>query len=293
MLLPPASIPSPTAGVYFLGPVPLRGYALCIVAGIVLAVWITDRRLVARGAHPGGAVDLAFWAIPFGILGGRLYHLITTPEPYFGAGGNPLDAVKLWNGGLGIWGAVALGALGVWLGCRRSGVRFLDAADAAAPGVALAQGIGRWGNWFNNELYGERTDLPWGLVIHQWDSRLGRAVIDANGEPVVLGTFHPTFLYESVFCILLGLGLLLLDRRAALPRGAMTGLYVAGYPVGRIVVEAMRTDEANTILGLRVNIWTSVIVFALGCWIIWWAHRRASRTEVDPRPDGEISTFTS
>ena len=288
-----AYIPSPPRGVWELGPLPLRAYALCIIAGIIVAVFWGERRWLARGGKPGEVVDIAMWAVPFGLIGGRLYHVATDWSTYFGEGGDPIDALKIWQGGLGIWGAVALGALGVWLGCRRSGVRFLDAADAAAPGVALAQGIGRWGNWFNNELYGERTDLPWGLVIHQWDSRLGRAVIDANGEPVVLGTFHPTFLYESVFCILLGLGLLLLDRRAALPRGAMTGLYVAGYPVGRIVVEAMRTDEANTILGLRVNIWTSVIVFALGCWIIWWAHRRASRTEVDPRPDGEISTFTS
>jgi len=290
----PATIPSPTAGVLHLGPLPIRGYALCILLGIVVAVWIADRRLRDRGGEPGQVLDVAAYAVVAGILGGRLYHVITTPEPYWGEGGHPLNALKIWEGGLGIWGAVALGALGAWIGCRRVGVRFLDFADAAAPGIAVAQGIGRWGNWFNNELYGRPTDLPWGLEIHKWDAAAGRAVTDANGDAIVQGIYHPTFLYESVFVMLLAVVLLLVERRRQLARGQLFGLYVAGYPVGRILIEKMRTDEAELILGQRLNVWTSIVVFLLGVAIIIYTGRRArkaSRASDDAAsPTSEAST---
>ncbi len=275
----PATIPSPAVGVVHLGPLPVRMYALCILLGIVVAVWLTGRRLVPRGGEPGQALDVAAYAVIFGIVGGRLYHVITTPDPYWGAGGRPLDALKIWEGGLGIWGAISLGALGAWIGCRRAGISFLAFADAAAPGVAFAQAIGRWGNWFNNELYGGPTTLPWGLEIHEWDSGTGRAVVDSSGDPVVLGVFHPTFLYESVFLVVLGVALLLVDRHRRLAPGQLLGLYVAGYPVGRIVIETMRTDESELVLGQRLNVWTSIVVFVLGVWIVWHCGRRARRKD--------------
>ncbi len=282
-------IPSPTVAAFHLGPLTLRAYALCILAGIVLAVWLTGRRLARRGVDPGVALDVSAYAVLFGIVGGRLYHVVTTPGPYFGEGGHLIDAVKIWNGGLGIWGAVALGALGVWIGCRRSGTSFLTFADAAVPGIAFAQAIGRWGNWFNNELHGGPTTLPWGLQIHEWDQSAGRAVTDAAGNPVVAGIFHPTFLYESLFLLVLGAGLLLIDRRRRLAPGQLFGLYVAGYPVGRIVVEKMRTDEAELILGQRLNVWTSILVFLLGLWIIWFTGRRAARAQpVAEPPDDTV-----
>ncbi|WP_377642848.1 prolipoprotein diacylglyceryl transferase [Oryzobacter terrae] len=277
----PATIPSPTVGVLHLGPLPLRMYAMCILLGIVLAVWLTGRRLVPRGFEKEQALDVAAWAVLFGIVGGRLYHVVTTPEPYWGENGRPLDALKIWEGGLGIWGAIALGALGAWIGCRRNSIPFLAFADAAAPGVALAQAVGRWGNWFNNELYGGPTDLPWGLTVHEWDNGTGRAVVDGAGDPVVLGTFHPTFLYESLFLVVLAVGLLVLDRRRRLHPGAVFGLYVAGYPVGRIVIEKMRTDEAELVWGQRLNVWTSILVFLLGVWIVWFTRRRAGREGTD------------
>ena len=136
------------------GPLPIRGYALCILAGIVVAVWLTQKRLEARGHRKGIAIDISAWAVPFGIVGGRLYHLITTPQPYFGENGDPWKAFAIYEGGLGIWGAVALGAVGAWIGCRKNGVAFRDFVDAAAPGLAIAQAMGRFGNWFNNEIYG-------------------------------------------------------------------------------------------------------------------------------------------
>lgn len=270
-----AQIPSPTTSVWYLGPLPLRAYALCILAGIVVAVWVANRRLLDRGGRPGQALDIAAWAVPFGILGGRLYHVITTPAPYFGEGGNPWHALRIWEGGLGIWGAIALGAVGAWIGARRAGVRFADFADAAAPGILLAQALGRWGNYFNNEIHGSPTDLPWGLRVYEWDQGAGRALVDGAGEPVVKGVFQPTFLYESIWCLLLALALVWLDRRREMAPGQVFALYVMGYPLGRVVIELMRTDEANRILGARINVWTSVLVFLLGL-VIYRARGRAA-----------------
>ena len=288
----PAALPSPTVGVIDLGPLTIHGYALCILAGIFIAVWMGDRRLRDRGGEPGVVLDIAMWAVPFGILGGRLYHVITTPQPYFGEGGHPIDALKIWQGGLGIWGAVALGAVGAWIGCRKEGVRFLTFADAAVPGILVAQAIGRWGNWFNNEIYGPRTDLPWGLEIHRWDSSTGRAVVDGAGQPVVLGTFHPTFLYESLFLLGLAVLLLVLDRRVRFAPGQVMALYIGGYPVGRLFIEMIRTDAANTILGLRVNIWTSILVFALGVVLYVLLGRRAEEPDEADISPSEMSTLT-
>ncbi len=264
-----AELPSPTVGVWHLGPLPLRGYALCILAGIVVAVWLTQRRLGVLGYRAGVAIDISAWAVPFGIIGGRRYHLITTPQPYFGEGGDPWRAFAIYEGGLGIWGAVALGALGAWIGCRKNGVRFRDFADAAAPGVAIAQAMGRFGNWFNNEIYGAPTDLPWALRIYEWDTGAGRAVLDAAGNPVVKGYFHPTFLYEALWCLLLAAFLIWIGRRFTLKPGQVFAAYVMGYPIGRIVIESMRSDSANYILGQRVNTWVSVLVFLLGV-VLWW-----------------------
>ena len=168
-----AAIPSPTQGVWELGPLPIRAYALCIVAGIVAAVLITEKRWVARGGAPGDVLDIAVWAVPFGIVGGRLYHVISSPRAYFGEGGDPMRAFAIWEGGLGIWGAIALGGVGAWIACRRRGIPLPAFADALAPGLLVAQAIGRLGNWFNNELYGGPTDLPWALKIYEWDG--GRA----------------------------------------------------------------------------------------------------------------------
>lgn len=278
-----AEIPSPTSGVWWLGPLPVRAYALCILLGIVVALWVCGRRLASRGHDPDKALEVAYWAVPFGIIGGRIYHVITTPQPYFGEGGRPLDALKIWQGGLGIWGAVALGFVGAWIGCRRAGIPILAYADAAVPGVALAQALGRWGNYFNNELYGEPTTVPWGLQIHEWSN--GQAVRGPDGQPVVLGVFHPTFLYESIWCVLVAVALIFVDRRRRLHRGQVFGLYVLLYPVGRLVWELMRSDPANHVLGLRVNVWVSILVFLLGLAIVRWAGR------TQPAGDTDVPTF--
>jgi len=160
-----AYLPSPSQGVWHLGPLPIRAYALCIIAGIIVALIMTQRRWTTRGGDPEAILDVALWAVPFGVIGGRLYHLITDPELYFTAGKDPIKALYIWDGGLGIWGAVALGAVGAWIGCRRRGISLLAFGDALAPGLIVAQAIGRWGNYFNQELYGSPTTLPWALAI--------------------------------------------------------------------------------------------------------------------------------
>ncbi|MFI1966604.1 prolipoprotein diacylglyceryl transferase [Streptomyces pathocidini] len=265
-----AYIPSPSTGVIHLGPIPLRGYAFCIIIGVFLAVWLGGRRWVARGGLPGTVADIAIWAVPFGLVGGRLYHVVTTYEPYFGEGGNWVDAFKIWEGGLGIWGAIALGAVGAWIGCRRRGIPLPAYADAVAPGIAFAQAIGRWGNWFNQELYGRATDLPWALKIDA-DPAIGR----------VGGTYHPTFLYESLWCVGVALLVLWADRRFKLGHGRAFALYVAAYTVGRGWIEYMRIDEAHHILGLRLNVWTSIVVFlAAVAYMVISARRVPGREEV-------------
>lgn len=277
----PAEIPSPTQGVWHLGPVPVRAYALCILAGILVAAWMTRSRLQRSTGDGDRAYDVAMWAVPFGIVGGRLYHVATSWQPYFGPGGHPIDAFKIWNGGLGIWGAVAMGALGAWIGCRRYGVPFLAFGDALAPALPVAQALGRFGNFFNNELYGDRTSLPWGIVIWQWDG--GQAVHDADGNPVRLGVFQPTFAYEALWCLLVAAVLLLVERRWRLRRGQLFALYVIGYTLGRLIIEMMRTDPANHVMGMRLNVWTSLVVCAFGIgWFVLAGRRgRAASQGVD------------
>ncbi|MEV1014964.1 prolipoprotein diacylglyceryl transferase [Micromonospora sp. NPDC049801] len=262
-LSPQAALPSPSTAVWQLGPFPLRAYALCIIAGIVLACWVTERRLRQRGVAPGAVLDIAVWAVPAGIIGARVYHVITSPEKYFGAGGEPLKAFYIWEGGLGIWGAVAGGAVGAWIAARQLGIPLGVVADALAPGLPLAQAVGRLGNWFNNELFGGRTTLPWGLEIHRMDpDSPGHALRDDAGQPILEpGLYHPTFLYELLWNVGVAGLVLVLDRRLKLGRGRAFALYVMGYTAGRFWIELMRTDEANQIFGVRLNVWTAALVF--------------------------------
>ncbi|WP_424887925.1 prolipoprotein diacylglyceryl transferase [Streptomyces sp. XH2] len=275
-----AYIPSPSTGVVHLGPVPLRGYAFCIIIGVFVAVWLGNRRWIARGGRAGTVADIAVWAVPFGLVGGRLYHVITDYELYFGEGRNWVNAFKIWEGGLGIWGAVALGAVGAWIGCRRRGIPLPAWADALAPGLAVAQAIGRWGNWFNQELYGKPTDLPWALKIDA-DPAIGR----------VAGTYHPTFLYESLWCLLIAGLVIWADRRFTLGHGRAFALYVASYTVGRFWFEYLRVDDAHHVLGLRLNGWTSIVVFVGAVIYMIVSAKRVPGRElvVEPPLDGDAS----
>ncbi len=271
-----ATIPSPEQGVWYLGPLPIRGYALCIILGVIAAVWLGERRWVARGGQPGAVGDVAVWAVPFGLVGGRLYHVITDPQYYFAAGEDPITALYIWRGGLGIWGAVALGAVGAYIGCRRRGMKFRAFADAVAPAIVLAQAIGRWGNWFNQELYGKPTTLPWALEIDP----------EHRGDLQQYETFHPTFLYESLWNLGTAGLVIWADRRFRLGYGRAFALYVMAYTSGRVWIEYLRVDPVNDIFGVRLNVWTSIVVFlAAAAYFVVSAKRHPGReTDVQPAP---------
>ena len=282
------SIPSPSQGVWHLGPLPVRAYALCIIAGIVVAIWIGDRRWLARGGRPNEVSDIALWGVPFGVVGGRLYHVITDRDLYFGPGGHPWEALYVWHGGLGIWGAIALGALGIVIGAKRRGIAVLPMLDALAPAVLIAQGLGRWGNWFNQELFGKPTDLPWALEI------------DAAHRPggyAEFATYHPTFLYEFLWTFAAFAFVVWADRRFQLGHGRVVALYVMAYTAGRGWIEMLRIDnvQLNDVFGLRLNVWTSLVLFGLAtAYFVWAGRNRPGREEsvyrdVATAPDTEAT----
>lgn len=267
---------------WHLGPVPLRAYAFCILAGVLVAVWWSDRRLRARGGPPGMIVDIAVWAVPFGIVGARIYHVITSPDHYFGVDGQPLDAFKIWEGGLGIWGSVVGGALGSWIAVRRMGLPLRVLGDVVAPGLVLAQAIGRWGNWFNNELYGSKTSLPWGLTVHEMGA-------DGRATSELPGTYHPTFLYESLWCVAVAVVLIVAERKWRLGHGRVFALYVMGYTLGRAWIEHLRIDEAHHFLGLRLNEWTALVCF-VGA-LIWFVTHRGTPERLEITEDGRVVAY--
>jgi len=274
------SIPSPSTGVWEVFGFPLRAYALCIIAGIVVGMMMSTRRWQARGGTADSLEAVVIVAIPFGIIGARIYHVITDYQLYFGPGRDPLNALKIWNGGLGIWGAVALGALGAYLVARRRKIRFPALLDALAPGLVVAQAIGRLGNWFNQELFGRPTDLPWGLEISPANRPTGFEQY---------ATFHPTFLYELLWNLGVAAVLLWADRRFRLGHGKVFALYVVLYTAGRFWIEALRIDQVNEIEGFRLNNYTSAIVFVIALVWLLWLHRarpgRESVVEGDPAPE--------
>lgn len=251
-----ASIPSPAQSFVEIGPLTIHFYALCIMLGVVAAVLIGGRRYVALGGKPGLVGDVAIFAVPAGVIGGRLYHVITSPQDYFGAGGRPIEALYIWQGGLGIWGAISLGAVAAYFAYKkhpnRGELRFAQFADAIAPGLLIAQAIGRFGNWFNKELFGRPLEAPWALEIPFRYRPIGYTSFE---------TFHPTFLYEALWCTVVALALIFIGKKRQLAHGSIFVMYVGAYSLGRGLIEAIRIDEANLILGLRLNLWTSLILF--------------------------------
>ncbi|WP_290580461.1 prolipoprotein diacylglyceryl transferase [Aeromicrobium sp.] len=278
-------IPSPETGVWEIGPFPLRAYALGIIIGALLAIWIGERRFQARGGREGVIADIAIWAIPFGIVGARLYHVATDPELYFAAGKEPIRALYIWEGGLGIWGGIAGGALGAYIAARRAGVSFSAVAGAIAPGLLVAQAVGRIGNYFNQELFGGPSTLPWALEIDP---------VNRPDGYLQFATFHPTFLYEMLWNLAAAAVLVWLDRRYRFTGYRVFWLYVMLYTAGRFWIEQLRIDEVNEIGPWRLNVWTSLIVFAVAAFLFWFTRGAGpgdfSSNADDPNDEASTST---
>jgi prolipoprotein diacylglyceryl transferase len=262
------SIPSPGISYVDIGPLRVHFYALFILAGIVAAVWLTSRRLSRRGGPPGVVLDITLWAVPLGIIGGRFYHVVTHPGDYFFPGANLLKIFYVWEGGLAIFGAILLGGVGAYVACRRSGIRFLSFADALAPGMLIAQAMGRLGNYFNHELYGAPTTLPWGLQIESTNAAF------PAGLPA--GTlFQPLFLYEMIWNLIGVAVILLAERRFNLRFGKAIGLYFIWYGIGRTWLEALRLDPTEyQLLGLKINMVTAMTIAAIGLALILVQYHR-------------------
>ena len=268
-------IPSPSISTLSIGPLTIHLYALCIITGIAVAIWIGRRRYSNLGGNPDDVSEVAIWAVPFGIIGGRIYHVISSPQKYFGENGNPADALRIWQGGLGIWGAISLGAVGayIYFKTHKTTLSFAKLLDSLAPGVIIAQAIGRIGNYFNQEVFGKPTNLPWAIEIE--------AKNRPNGYEAIT-TFHPTFFYELLWCLFMAFLLIKLPgflNSVARNSGDIFALYIAGYTAGRFWIEALRIDEANYILGLRLNIWVSIVVFTLAVIYLYRSNRGGNTSD--------------
>lgn len=261
------SIPSPSISFIELGPIRIHFYALCIIAGIIVAMFLTNARLTRRGAEPWVVIDICLLAVPLAIVGARIFHVVTHPGFYFGEGTDPWAVLRIWEGGIAIYGALIGGAIGAWLGCRWTGIRFWTFADALAPGLIIAQALGRFGNWFNQELFGQPTDGWWGLEIDSGNSAIPAGLPEGT-------LFQPTFLYEVIWNLFAACVLLWAGRKFQLQWGRLFGLYLVLYSAGRIVWESIRIDPSEIILGLRTNVWAAIFGVLIGIAIIVLQKRR-------------------
>ena len=257
----------------------IHAYAVCILLGIVAAGILTNYRLTRRGAEPGVVLDIIIWAVPLGIVGARIFHVLTHPDDYFYAGADLLKVLYVWEGGIAIFGSLIGGAIGAWIGCKFSGIRFWTFADAVAPALLLAQAFGRFGNWFNHELFGLPTNLPWGLEIETSNPAYPAGLPEGT-------LFHPTFLYEIIWNLVGFALILIIERKMRLQWGKVLGLYLVWYGLGRTVFESIRIDPSEVFFGLRSNVWAAIFAVALGIVILVVQSRRHTGLELSPYVPG-------
>lgn len=273
------SIPSPSIQYFDLGPLRIHIYALCILLGIALATWITDARLSKRGAERGVVLDIILWAVPLGIIGARFYHVFTHPADYFYEGADLLKVFYIWEGGNAIFGSLLGGAVGAWIGCKQTGIRFWSFADALAPAMLIAQATGRLGNYFNHELFGQPTTLPWGLEIESTNPAFPAGLPEGT-------LFHPMFLYEILWNLLGAFVIIVLERKLYLRWGKAFGVYLIWYGIGRSVFETYRLDSSETFLSIRTNVWAALLAIVVGVLIILIQNRRHPGKELSVYVEG-------
>jgi prolipoprotein diacylglyceryl transferase len=268
----PLSIPSPSVSYFQVGPLQIHFYALCILAGIIAAALLTNHRLNKRGAERGIILDMILWTVPFGIVGARIFHVLTHPNDYFYPGAELWKVIAIWEGGIAIFGALIGGAVGAYIGCRVLGLRFWTFADALAPGLLLAQAFGRFGNYFNHELFGTPTNGWWGLEIESSNPAYPIGLPDGT-------LFQPTFAYEVIWNLLGVAVILLLERKLGLQWGKVIAVYLIWYGLGRIVWESIRIDPSEIFFGLRVNVWAAIFAVVVGILIFVVQSRRHTGLE--------------
>lgn len=273
------SIPSPSIQFFEVGPLRIHIYALCILLGIALATWITDTRLSKRGAERGVVLDIILWAVPLGIIGARFYHVFTHPADYFYEGADLMKVFYIWEGGNAIFGSLLGGAVGAWIGCKQTGIRFWSFADALAPAMLIAQATGRLGNYFNHELFGQPTTLPWGLEIESTNAAFPAGLPEGT-------LFHPMFLYEILWNLLGAFVIIALERKLYLRWGKSFGVYLIWYGLGRSVFETYRLDPSETFMSIRTNVWGAFAAIAIGIAIILIQNRRHPGKELSVYAEG-------
>ncbi|MEG2490647.1 MAG: prolipoprotein diacylglyceryl transferase [Aurantimicrobium sp.] len=273
------SIPSPSIQYFDLGPLRIHIYALCILLGIGLATWITDARLSKRGAERGVVLDIILWAVPLGIIGARFYHVFTHPADYFYEGADLMKVFYIWEGGNAIFGSLLGGAVGAWIGCKQTGIRFWSFADALAPAMLIAQATGRLGNYFNHELFGQPTTLPWGLEIESTNPAFPAGLPEGT-------LFHPMFLYEILWNLLGAFVIIVLERKLYLRWGKAFGVYLIWYGIGRTVFETYRLDSSETFFSIRTNVWAALLAIVVGVLIILIQNRRHPGKELSVYVEG-------
>ena len=273
------SIPSPSIQYFDLGPLRIHIYALCILLGIGLATWITDARLSKRGAERGVVLDIILWAVPLGIIGARFYHVFTHPADYFYEGADLMKVFYIWEGGNAIFGSLLGGAVGAWIGCKQTGIRFWSFADALAPAMLIVQATGRLGNYFNHELFGQPTTLPWGLEIESTNPAFPAGLPEGT-------LFHPMFLYEILWNLLGAFVIIVLERKLYLRWGKAFGIYLIWYGIGRSVFETYRLDSSETFFSIRTNVWAALLAIVVGVLIILIQNRRHPGKELSVYVEG-------
>ena len=252
-----AFLPSPSRAIWHLGPVPVRAYAICIILGILVALQVATRRYRKIGGRDGVMLEVATLAVPAGLIGARAYSVLTDNQLYIGHGQDWTDMLRIWDGKIGLPGAVAAGAAGAWLACRRAGVALGPVAGAVAPGLAFGQAIGRWGNWFSQALYGRPSALPWAVEIAPEHRVRGYESF---------ATFQPAFLYECAWDVLVAVGVLYAMRRFLLTGDRAFALYAGAYAIGACWTQSLRIDPSQHVLGLRVSqfVLAAVLAAAVG-----------------------------